>query len=57
MPPAGIVEMLEITEDEAKKIALEKAGISADKIDGISFCSQMQGVVLVDKDGLPVRWI
>ena len=37
------------------KIALEDAGISADKIEGISFCSQMQGVVMVDKDGKPVH--
>ncbi|MBQ8209722.1 MAG: FGGY-family carbohydrate kinase [Clostridia bacterium] len=35
--------------------ALEKADISADCIDGISFCSQMQGVVLVDKYGNHVR--
>ena len=34
---------------------LEKAEISPDKIDGISFCSQMQGLVLVDRQGLPVR--
>ena len=30
-------------------------GIDANKIVGISFCSQMQGVVLVDKDAKPVR--
>lgn len=35
--------------------ALSKAGISPDKIEGISFCSQMQGVVLVDKEGNAVR--
>ena len=35
--------------------ALKSAGISANQIEGISFCSQMQGVVMVDKDGLPVH--
>ncbi len=35
--------------------ALDKAAIKADEISGISFCSQMQGVVLVDKDGNHVR--
>lgn len=35
--------------------ALEKSGIPANKIDGISFCSQMQGIVLVDKNGNYVR--
>lgn len=35
--------------------ALGESGLTADDIDGISFCSQMQGVVLVDKDGVPVR--
>ncbi len=34
---------------------LEHNGISAADISGISFCSQMQGLVLVDKDGEPVR--
>ena len=34
---------------------LSGTGISAQQIDGISFCSQMQGVVLVDRDGVPVR--
>ena len=32
-----------------------KADVTPDDIDGISFCSQMQGLVLVDKDGLPIR--
>lgn len=36
-------------------IALEKSGVKAEEISGISFCSQMQGVVLVDKDGNHVR--
>lgn len=35
--------------------ALDKSGIQASMINGISFCSQMQGVVLVDKDGNHVR--
>ena len=37
------------------KKVLEKSGLDTEKIVGISFCSQMQGVVLVDKDALPVR--
>ena len=32
-----------------------KTDVTPDDIDGISFCSQMQGLVLVDKDGLPIR--
>ncbi|MGI6772473.1 MAG: carbohydrate kinase [Clostridiales bacterium] len=36
-------------------IALEKAGIKPEDISGISFCSQMQGLVLVDKDGKALR--
>lgn len=35
--------------------AVSEAGIDASLIEGISFCSQMQGLVLVDKDGVPVR--
>jgi len=34
---------------------LAESGIPADAIDGISFCSQMQGLVLVDSRGEPVR--
>lgn len=34
---------------------LSRVDISAEEISGISFCSQMQGLVLVDKDGIPVR--
>lgn len=37
------------------KEIFEKANITPTDIDGISFCSQMQGLVLVDKNGLPVR--
>ncbi len=35
--------------------AVAEAGIDASLIEGISFCSQMQGLVLVDKGGVPVR--
>ncbi len=34
---------------------LARGGIEKEKINGISFCSQMQGLVLVDKDGVPVH--
>ncbi len=34
---------------------LSESNVPADSIKGISFCSQMQGVVLVDKEGEPVR--
>ncbi len=34
---------------------ITKSGVNPASIGGISFCSQMQGLVLVDKDGLPVR--
>lgn len=37
------------------KKAVAEAGIDASLIEGISFCSQMQGLVLVDKDCKPVR--
>ncbi len=37
------------------KKVLEKSGIDTKEICGISFCSQMQGIVLVDKDCKPVR--
>ena len=37
------------------KKALEEANVTADQIEGISFCSQMQGLVLVDKEGNAVR--
>jgi len=33
----------------------EKVSIKPSDIAGISFCSQMQGLVLVDKEGVPVR--
>nr|MCR4610602.1 carbohydrate kinase [Lachnospiraceae bacterium] len=40
---------------ECTKRLLSKTGIRAEEIDGISFCSQMQGLVLVDKDGNALR--
>lgn len=40
---------------DTTKVALKKSGIKAKDISGISFCSQMQGVVLVDKNGNHVR--
>lgn len=37
------------------KQLVRKSGISPDNIDGISFCSQMQGLVLTDKEGNALR--
>lgn len=37
------------------KQVLENSNLSSSEIAGISFCSQMQGLVLVDSDGKPVR--
>lgn len=34
---------------------IEKTGVDPEKIAGISFCSQMQGLVLVDKEGKALR--
>jgi xylulokinase len=34
---------------------IEKAGIRSEEVEAVSFCSQMQCLVLVDKDGRPVR--
>ncbi len=34
---------------------LTKTGVQKEKIEGISFCSQMQGLVLVDKSGNAIR--
>ena len=34
---------------------LDKCDVDIKDICGISFCSQKQGIVLVDKDGKPVR--
>ncbi len=40
---------------ETSKKALEDSGVEPGLISGISFCSQMQGLVLVDKEGNAVR--
>ncbi len=37
------------------KQALAQARVDPKEVDGISFCSQMQGLVLVDKAGKPIR--
>ena len=37
------------------KRLLGKADVGADEISGISFCSQMQGMVLVDREGNALR--
>lgn len=37
------------------KQVLAKSGIAPERIAGLSFCGQMQGLVLVDKEGTPVR--
>lgn len=37
------------------KSVMSDSGIDPKDINGISFCSQMQGLVLVDKNGMPVR--
>ena len=37
------------------KRLMNSTSVSTSEIAGISFCSQMQGLVLVDKDGVPVR--
>jgi len=37
------------------KALFDHSGVQPDEIDGIAFCSQMGGAVLVDKDGNAVR--
>ena len=37
------------------RAALERAGLGASEIRGMAFCCQMQGLVLVDEAGVPVR--
>lgn len=37
------------------KKAIEESGVDAGLIEGVSFCSQMQGLVLVDKEGRAIR--
>src|SRR5699024_10520722 len=34
---------------------LKDGPVTPEQVAGISFCSQMQGLVLVDQDGVPVR--
>ncbi|MFB0921566.1 MAG: FGGY family carbohydrate kinase, partial [Oscillospiraceae bacterium] len=36
------------------KQVLAESGISPEAVEGLSFCSQMQGLVLVDENGTPV---
>lgn len=40
---------------KSTKRLLEKTGVPKEEIKGISFCSQMQALVMVDKDGNPLR--
>ncbi|MDR2647861.1 MAG: FGGY-family carbohydrate kinase [Oscillospiraceae bacterium] len=40
---------------ETTRSVLAETNVSPNDIEGISFCSQMQGLVLVNQDGLPVR--
>ena len=37
------------------RLLLSKTGVSSEEIRAISFCAQMQAVVLVDQNGVPVR--
>jgi len=37
------------------RAALERSGLRASSIRGMAFCCQMQGLILVDAEGLPVR--
>ena len=37
------------------KQIIAESGIAAEAIAGLSFCTQMQGLVLVDENGTPVR--
>lgn len=40
---------------ESTAEVFENCDITPDMVEGISFCSQMQGLVLVDRDGIPVH--
>lgn len=40
---------------ETTRSLMKKSPVPPEKIDGISFCSQMQGLVLVDKEGNALR--
>lgn len=57
--PGGVAEQnpqdwLDAMAKSTKKV-LKKSGIEPHEISGIAFCSQMQGLVLVDKQGQPIR--
>lgn len=43
------------TMGQTTKRLLEKTGIAKEEIKGISFCSQMQNVIMVDEAGTPLR--
>lgn len=40
---------------ETTKRVFAKTDVKPEEVAGISFCSQQQGLILVDKDGVPVR--
>ena len=40
---------------ESTREIFAKTDVRPDQVAGISFCSQMQGLILVDKDGIPVH--
>ncbi len=40
---------------ETTKKILDKTGVNPEKIEGISFCSQMQGLIVIDKEGNALR--
>ena len=40
---------------QTTKEVLQSTGIRSEQIEGVSFCSQMQGLVLVDKEGIPIH--
>ncbi|MCL2106924.1 MAG: FGGY-family carbohydrate kinase [Oscillospiraceae bacterium] len=40
---------------QTTRAVLAESGLRPEEISGISFCSQMQGLVLVDKEGMPLR--
>lgn len=40
---------------QSTREVMDKSGVAPDQVMGLSFCSQMQGMVLVDRDGIPVH--
>ncbi len=40
---------------EGTRIVLARSGVSESRVAGVSFCCQMQALILVDKNGIPVR--